>query len=130
MALLNFFLCFLDFDAKRFQELQVLVADLELGVSAESGDEGSLVAAGDTLFANPDGGFEDEKNIVAAFLDAGYDFGNLLRVGQRLIDGFAQFLHELLQLRIHETPSRWNVAGAKSQAAMIFPSQHCTPLHC
>jgi hypothetical protein len=113
LALLDFFLFFFDFNAKRFQKFQVLVADLELGVGAEGGNQGSLVAAGHALFADTDGGLEDEKNIVTAFLDASYDFGNLLRVSQRLIDGFAQFLHELLQLRIHETPSGRNVAGGR-----------------
>ena len=56
------------------------------------------------LLADADGGFEDQKNVVAAFLDAGDDFGDLLGIGQRSVDGFAQFLHELLQLLIHASP--------------------------
>lgn len=121
LALLDFFLFFFDFNAKRLQKFQVLVADLELGVGAEGGNQGSFVAAGHALFADADGGFEDEKNIVATFFYAGHDFGNLLRVGQRLIDGFAQFLHELLQLRIHETPSGRNVAGGRDHGPLEFP---------
>jgi len=34
LALLDFFFFFFDFNAKRFQKFQVLVADLELGVGA------------------------------------------------------------------------------------------------
>jgi len=86
-SLLDFFLFFLNLDPQRFQEFQVLIADFKLWVGTERGDEGSLVAAGDALLADPDGGFEDEENIVAAFLDsAGDDFGDLFGIGQRLVN--------------------------------------------
>jgi hypothetical protein len=28
----------------------------------------------------------------------------LVRIGQRLVDGFAQFFHEVFQLLVHESP--------------------------
>ena len=56
------------------------------------------------LLADPDRGFEHQKNIVAAFFDAGDDFGDLFGIGERFVDGFAQFFHELLELLIHAVP--------------------------
>ena len=53
------------------------------------------------MLAYADGGFEDQENVVSAFLDAGNDLGNFFRVGKRFVDGFAEFLHELFQLLIH-----------------------------
>ena len=61
-----------------FEKLQILIADLEFGIGAESGDQGSLVAGVFALFADADRGFEDEENIVAAFLNAGNDIGDVL----------------------------------------------------
>ena len=64
---------FVDLDAQRLEKLQILIADLEFGVGAEGGDQGSLVGGVFALLADADGGFEDEENVVAAFLDAGHD---------------------------------------------------------
>ena len=121
--LLDFFLFLPDLDAEGFEEFYVLIVDFEFGVGAEGGDEGSLVSPGHALFADADGGFEDEEDVVAAFLDAGDDFGDLFGLGQRFIDGFAQVFHELLELRIHESPSKYDNRGRpRSQAAVISPS--------
>ena len=70
------------------------------------GDQGSLVGGVFALLADADGGFENQKNVVAAFLDAGHDFGDRFGIGKRLVDRFSEFFHELLQLLIHESP--WN----------------------
>jgi len=78
-ALLFFFL-FLDLDPQRFQELQILVVDLKFRIGRERSDEGSLVGGFFALLAHADGGFEDQKNIVAAFLDSGDDFSDLFGV--------------------------------------------------
>jgi len=58
-------------------------------------------------FADADRGFENQKNVVAAFLDAGNDLGDRFGIGQRFVDRFSEFFHELLQLLIHESPSSW-----------------------
>src|SRR5208283_4774680 len=75
-------------------------------VGAEGGDQRSLVSGVFALLADADGGFENQENVVAAFFDAGNDFGDLLGIGQRLVDRFSKIFHELLQLLIHESP--WN----------------------
>ena len=97
-------LVFVNFDAKRFQKLEILVVDFEFGISGESGDEGGFVGGFFALFTYADGGFEDEENIIAAFFDAGDNFGDLFRIGKRFIDGFAEFFHELFQLLVHVVP--------------------------
>jgi len=98
------FFFFFDFDAERFQELEILVADFEFGVGGESGDEGSFVGGFFALLAYADGGFEDEEDVVTAFFDAGDDFGDLFGVGERFVDGFAEFLHELFELLVQWVP--------------------------
>src|SRR6202521_3283755 len=95
-----------DLDAQRLEKLQILIADLEFSIRAEGGDQGSLVGGVFALLADADGGFENEENVVAAFLDAGNDFGDRFGIGKRLVDRFSEFFHELLQLLIHESP--WN----------------------
>ncbi len=89
----NWLLFVLDFDAKLLQELEILVVDLELGVGGESGDERSFVGRLFALLADTNGGFKDQKNVVAALFDARDYFGNLFRIGERFVDGFAEFLH-------------------------------------
>src|SRR5260221_1409398 len=91
-------------DAKRFQEFEVLLVDFELGIAGQRGYQRSLVAALFAGTAYPDGGFEHQKNVVAAVFDPGNNFSNLVGVRQRFIDGLAQFFHQLLQLLIHESP--------------------------
>src|SRR5579863_5233946 len=100
----------LDFDAQGLEELQVLIADFEFGIAAEGGDQGSFVGGFVAGLADADGGFEHQKNVVAAVLDTGDDFGNLVGVGQRLVDRFAKFLHELLEFLVHESSRMPEVA--------------------
>jgi hypothetical protein len=95
-----------DLDAERLEKFKILIADLELGIGAEGRYQGSLVGGVFALLADADGGFENEENVVAAFLDTGNDFGDRFGVGQRLVDRFSEFFHELFQLLIHESP--WN----------------------
>ena len=64
-------LFFLDFDAERLQELQILVVDLEFGIRRQGGNQRSLVWRFLALLADPDGGFEDQEDVVSTFLDAG-----------------------------------------------------------
>jgi hypothetical protein len=99
-----FLFFFFDFDAEGFEEFEILVADFEFGVGGEGGDEGSLVRGFFALLADADGGFEDQENVIAAVFDAGDDFGDLFGLGERLVDGFAELLHELLELLVHLVP--------------------------
>ncbi len=99
-----FFFFFFDFDSEGFQELQILVADFELGVGGEGGDKRSLVGGFLALLADADRSFEDQENIVSTFFDAGDNFGDLFGIGERLVDGFAEFLHELFELLVHAVP--------------------------
>ena len=46
----------------------------------------------------------DQENIVAALFDAGDNLGDLFGIGERLVDGFAEFLHELFELLVHWVP--------------------------
>jgi hypothetical protein len=108
---LSFFL-FFDLDAERFQELQILIADFELGIGGQSGDEGSFVGGFFALLADADGGFENQENIVTALFDAGDNFGDLFGIGERLVDGFAEFLHELFELLIQLVPPDRRLPGA------------------
>lgn len=73
---------FLNLDAEGFQELQVLVADLQFGIAGEGGDQGGLFRGLFAGFAYADGGFQYEKDVVSAFFDSGNDFGDSLGVGQ------------------------------------------------
>src|SRR5580700_1670080 len=95
---------FFDSDAEGFQELHVLIADFEFGIGRESGNQGSLVGGFFALLADADGGFENQEYVVSAFFDAGDDFGDLFGIGERLVDGFAEFLHELFELLVHLVP--------------------------
>jgi len=63
-------------NAERFEKLQILIADFELGIGAERacGDQGGVVGRVFALFADADGCFENEEDVVTAFLDARYDF--------------------------------------------------------
>ena len=103
MRILLFFF-FFDLDAQRLEELQILIVNFEFRVGGESGNERGFVGGFFALLANADGGFEYEKNIVAAFFNAGDNFGDLFGVRERFVDGFAEFLHELLELLIHVVP--------------------------
>lgn len=89
----------LNLDAQRLEELQILIADLEF-----SGHQRRLFAGLLTRLADPDRGFQHQKDIVSALFDSGNDIGNGLGISQRLIDRLAQFLHQLLQLLVHVTP--------------------------
>src|ERR1700675_5159205 len=73
--------CVVDLDAQRLEKLQILIADLEFSIRAEGGDQGSLVGGVFALLADADGGFENEENVVAAFLDPGNDFGDRFGIG-------------------------------------------------
>ena len=99
-----FLFFFFDLDAEGFQELEIGVADFEFRIGRERGDEGSLVGGFFTLLADADGGFEDQENIVAAFFDAGDNFGDLFGIGKGFVDGLAEFLHELFELLVHLVP--------------------------
>ena len=79
------------------------------------------------LLADADGGFEDEKNVVAAFLDAGNHFGDRFGIGQRLVDRFSEFFHELFQLLIHESPSNWTPLMGDITSRGNPAHRHCTP---
>src|SRR4029077_11225646 len=111
-------------------KFQILIADLEFGVGAEGGNQGSLVGGVLALLADANGGFENEENVVAAFLDAGNDFGDRFGIGQRLIDRFSEFFHELLQLLIHESP--WNRTPLTADITSRCDAAHryCTPARC
>ena len=65
------------------------------------GNQRSLVGRLLALLADADGGFEDQEDVVSAFFDAGDNFRDLLRIRKRLVDGVAEFLHQLLELWIH-----------------------------
>jgi len=85
-------LFFFDLDPERFQELQILVVDFKFRVRGKGCNERRFVGRLFSLLAHSDGSFEDQKNIVAAFFDAGDDFGDLLGIRERFVDGFAKFL--------------------------------------
>src|SRR6266853_6994913 len=125
-----FVVCVVDLDAEGLEKLQVLVADLEFCIGAESGDEGSLVGGVFALLADADGGFENEENVIATFLDAGNDFGDRFGIGKRFVDRFSEFFHELLQLLIHESP--WNrtplMGDITSDCDDAQPSLYAWPL--
>src|ERR1700704_6072510 len=114
--------CVVDLDAQRLEKLQILIADLEFGIGAEGGDQGSLVGRVFVLLADADGGFENEENVVATFLDAGNDFGDRFGIGKRLVDRFSEFFHELLQLLIHESP--WNRTPLTADIISDYDAAH------
>jgi len=121
-----------ELDAERFEKLQILIADFELGIGAERacGDQGGVVGRVFALLADADGCFENEEDVVAAFLDARYDFRDRFGIGQRLVDRFAEFFHELLQLLIHESP--WNRTPLTGEITTVCDAAHghCTPARC
>jgi hypothetical protein len=87
-----------------------------LGGDAEGFEEGEVVAgegAGGGVLAvvfavfsvvfdlvEADGGFEHEQDVEALFADFADDTGDLVRVGDGLVDGFAEFLDKVLDLLI------------------------------
>ena len=122
----------LDLDAQRLQELQVLIADLEFGIAGERGDQGSLVSGFLAGLADADGGFEDQENVVAAFLDFGNDIGDLLGVGQRFVDRLAQLLHQLLQLLVHMAPCSHSyligcLRASQWLVTLLLARSYCNP---
>src|ERR1700675_195642 len=119
-----------DLDAQRLEKLQILIADLEFGIGAEGGDQGSLVGSVFALLADADGGFENEENVVATFLDTGNHFGDRFGIGKRLVNRFSELFHELLQLLIHESP--WNrtplMGDITSDCDVAQPTLYAWPL--
>jgi hypothetical protein len=99
-----FFFFFFDFDAEGFQEFEILVVDFEFRIGGEGSDEGSFVGGFFALLADADGGFEDQEDVVATLFNSRDDFGDLFGIGERLVDGLAEFLHELFELLIHWVP--------------------------
>ena len=95
---------FLDFDTEGFEELEILIVDFEFGIGGESGDEGSLVGGFLALLADADGGFQDQKDIVPALFNTRDDLGDLFGIGERFVDGFAEFLHQIFELLVHVVP--------------------------
>ncbi len=127
---------FFDLDAQRFQKLEILVVDFEFGICGQSRHQRSFVRGLLTLFADADRGLKDQKNIVATLFDAGDDFGNLFRIGERFVDGFAEFFHQVFELLIHIPPdrrlpslsilTRWSTGlDAKSRPTVFLTAQVC-----
>jgi hypothetical protein len=66
----------------------------------------------------------------------------LFRIGERFIDSFAEFLHQVFQLLIHVTPDRrlsqpanlnFNSLDAKSRRTVLLTAtglRHCSARHC
>jgi len=92
---------FVDFDAQRFEEFQILITDLQLRIGGHSGDERSLVWRLFALLAHADRRFQDQENVIATLFNAGHNFRNLLGVRQRFVNRVAELFHELLELWIH-----------------------------
>jgi len=128
--LLFLFFVVFNLDAERFEEFQILIADFEVGIGAERGDKRGLVGSVFALFADADGGFENQENVIAAFLDAGHDFGDRFGIGQRLVDRFSEFFHELLQLLIHDSPWRRPPLTGDITGISDLTHRHCTPARC
>ena len=118
-------LLFIDLDAQRLQKFKVLVVDLEFRIRGQSGHQRSLVRRFFSLLAHPDGGFEDQEDIVSTFFDAGDNLRDLLGVGERFVDGVAEFLHELLELWIHWAPRlKVNLSRSCGQARIARTSRY------
>src|SRR4029077_11413563 len=67
--------------------------------------------------AYADRGFEYQENVVAAFFDAGDNFGDCFRVRKRFVYGFAEFFHQLLKLLIHVVPLLKSLNHASARVA-------------
>src|SRR6185312_4563994 len=90
-------LLFFHFNAQRFQELQVLVADFELKIARRGrGDERRFLRIALARLADANGGLKHKENVIAAVLDSGNNFGDGIRVSQRFVDRLAKLLHKLL----------------------------------
>ena len=50
--------------------------------------------------------FEDQENVIAALFDARDNFGDLFRIREGFVDGFAEFLHQIFELLVHVPPDR------------------------
>ncbi|SRR6266496_5559833 len=93
-----------DFDAEGFEEFNILLTDLEIRIAGQSSDHRGLIACFLARAAYTNRSFEHQENVVTTILDPRYDIGNLLRIRQGLINCLAKFLHQVLQLLIHESP--------------------------
>ena len=88
-----------DGDSQRFEEARILEAEVRIGFAGAGGrgdDRGVLVA-----LIEPDGGLQDDEDVITSGLDAGDDVGHLRRGGDGLVDGFPELPHEIFQLCIH-----------------------------
>ena len=65
--------------AERFQELNVLIADLQFGIAGQGGDHGALVRLL-TRAADADRGFEYQEDIVTTVFDPRNNIGDLVRI--------------------------------------------------
>src|SRR5438105_2679379 len=93
-----------DLDSQGLQELEILLADFEIRIAGQGSDHRGFVAGFFAGTADANCGFEHQENIVTAIFDPGDDVRNLFRISKRLVDGFAQFFHQVLQLLVHESP--------------------------
>src|ERR1017187_6013602 len=75
-------LLFFNLNAQRLQEFEILVADLELRIRRQRGDERGFIGRFFALLADADGSFEDQEDVVATLLDAGDNFRDLLGIGK------------------------------------------------
>lgn len=94
----------LDLDSKRFQELEILIVDFQLGVAGQGRNHGSLVRGFFARLADPDGSLQHEKDVVTAVLDPRYYLGDLLRIRQGFINRLTEFFHQVLKMLIHVAP--------------------------
>src|ERR1051326_7708026 len=106
-------------DLQRLEEFHVLRIELELGDPGAGGDSGPAARRLLVLLVESNGGFQDQEDIVSPSLNPGDNVGDLLRFGERLADGIAQFLDQFLKLLVHTTPG----------CAPSHPATRIAPLH-
>lgn len=94
-------------DAKRFEKGEVAVGEGTFGgVSRGELQRLEFERGGIVYLVEADGGFEHEEDVEALLADVFDDSGDVLGLGDGLVDGFAELLDEIFYFLIQCHPGK------------------------
>src|SRR5262249_55120241 len=95
-------------DFQRAQEFVILRGQLDLACGFKRSRNGGFAFGRLAILlvplVEPDGGFQNEENVVPGPLNLPDGLGDAIRVGKRLVDRVTQFLHQNLQTFFQAMP--------------------------
>ena len=114
-------------DAQLAKEAEIVLGEGLLGAVAGGDFDGRVLFGGEVV--EGDGGFKHEHHIEAVTTDVLHDTGDVLALGDRLIDGLAELLNEFTQTCCHRhLQGRRPTRGMRGQRHGInLPYFRCRP---